>query len=94
MLASNVLKMKGWAVKEVIYGCIRGLDGRTPGCKLGMHTKCFDKIQKSMILDPCRGQNGGSKDSEAVAITALEICVLYRWCMVEDEKILPLKRHW
>ena len=47
-------------MKEVIYGFTRGLDGRIPDCKLGMHINCFNEIQKSMILDPCSSQNGGS----------------------------------
>ena len=45
-------------MKKVIYGCIKGLDGRIPDCKLGMHAKCFNEIKKSMILDPCCRQNG------------------------------------
>ena len=36
-LAQILLKMKRGAVEEVIYGCIRGLDGRIQDCKLGMH---------------------------------------------------------
>ena len=36
------------------------MDGRILDCKLGMHAKCFDEIQKIMIPDPGRGQNGGS----------------------------------
>ena len=46
LFASNILKMKRGAVEEVIYGCTRGLDGRIPDCKLGMHAKCFNEIKK------------------------------------------------
>ena len=58
LFASNILKTKGWDMKEVIHGCINGLDGRITECKLGMHAKCFDEIQRSMIIDPCSRQNG------------------------------------
>ena len=51
MFASNNLKIKGGTVKEVMYGCIRGLDGRIPDCMPAMHADCFDEIQKSMIHD-------------------------------------------
>ena len=41
LVCFKFLTMKGWAVKEVIYGCIMGLDGRMPGCKLPIHVDCF-----------------------------------------------------
>ena len=46
-------------MREVIYGCISGLDGRITDCKLGMHSKCFDEIEKSMIHDVGSRHNNG-----------------------------------
>ena len=60
LFATNIVKRKGWSVKEVIYGCIRGLDGGKTDCKLGMHDKCFGEIQKSMIHDIGSRHNSGS----------------------------------
>ena len=54
-------KMKRGAAEAVIYGCIRGLNGTIPDCKLGMHTNCFNEIQQSMILDPCSRQSTGKE---------------------------------
>ena len=47
-------------MKKVIHGCIRGLYGRMSDCKLGMHAKCFDEIQQSMIHDVRSRHNSGS----------------------------------
>ena len=51
--------MKREAVEAVIYGCMKGLDGRITDCKLEMHAKCFHETQKSFILDPCSRQSAG-----------------------------------
>ena len=48
-------------MKEVIYGCLRGLDVRITDCKLGMHAKCFDEIQRSTIHDIWSRHNCGRK---------------------------------
>ena len=66
-------------MKEVVYGCIRGLDGRITDCKLGMYVKCFNEKQQSLIHDVGSRHNSGSnqlKMLKIVAITALEICIL------------------
>ena len=36
--------MKGGIVEEVIYGGVRGLNGRMFDCKLAMHANCFHEI--------------------------------------------------
>ena len=84
-------------MKKVIYGCIKGLDGRIPDCKLGMHAKCFNEIQKSMILDPCSKHNGVNNRLDRLKSCwhhSLRDLCLHTWCMVEVEKLLPPKRHW
>ena len=73
MFASNIVKMKEETVKEVIYDCIRGLDGRMPYCKLAMHAKCFDEIQKTLLMILGAGTMVATidwTDSKADAITA------------------------
>ena len=60
LFASNIEQAKGWSVKEVIYSCTRGLDGRISDCKLGMHSKCFDEIQRSLIHDVGSGHSSSS----------------------------------
>ena len=70
LFALNILKTKGWAMKEVIYECIRGLDWKISHCKHGMHGNCFNEVQKSMILDPCRRQNSGNN----------KLNILISWC--------------
>ena len=47
-------------MKEVIYGYIRGLDGRISDCMLGMHAKCFDDLQNIIIHDVESRHNSGS----------------------------------
>ena len=42
--------MKRGAVETVIYGCIKGLDGRISDCKLAMHAECFHEVQKASFL--------------------------------------------
>ena len=56
----HILKMKREVLEEVIYGWIRGLEGRIPDCKLAMHANCFNDIWKSMIHDLGSRQNGSS----------------------------------
>ena len=72
--------MKRGAVEAVIYGCIRGLDGRIPDCKLGMHAKCFHDIQKSIILDPCirqsTGNNGLDRLKSCCHHSLKDLCVI------------------
>ena len=51
-------------MKEVFYGCIIGLDGRIPDCKLAMHANCYNEIQKSMIHDIGSMHNSGSNRLE------------------------------
>ena len=70
--------MKKEAVEEVIYGCIRGLDGRALDCKLAMHANCFIEIQKKWFLILVAGimvEAIDWTDSKVVAITALGIIV-------------------
>ena len=89
--------MKRAAVKEVIYGFIRGLDGKIPYCKCRMHASCFNETQKTWFMLVGAGIMMGEIDctgSKAVAITALEICVLTQMVHGGSWKILPSKRHW
>ena len=46
-------------MEEEIYGCIMGLGGRKPDCKLAIYANYFDEIQKSMVHD-LGSRNGGS----------------------------------
>ena len=78
-------------MKEVIYECIRGLDGKIPCCKLGMNAKCFNEIQKSLILDHCCKQNGGSN-----RLDPLKRCChnsLRDLCVYTDVAWWKLKKH-
>ena len=43
--------MKGVVLKEVVHGCVRGLDGRIFDCKLAMHSNYFDEIMKNMLYN-------------------------------------------
>ena len=86
--------MKSGAVKEVIYGCIRGLDGRIPECKLGMHANWFNEIKKEWFMILGTGTMVvviDWTDSKSIAITALEIWVctsawwkLKKYCHQKD----------
>ena len=76
LFASNILNTKGWAMREVIYECIRGLDGRIPDCKLTMHANYLNKKAWFMILGAgIMVRTINWIGSNTVAITALDICV-------------------
>ena len=71
-------------MKEVIYGCKRGLDGRISDCKLGMHAKCFSKYKKALFM--MLGADKivaaiNEKCSKADAIIASKICVFHTGCV-------------
>ena len=53
---------KGKSMRELIYGCIRGMDGRISDCKLRMHAKCVNEIQQSMTHDVGSRHNSGSNE--------------------------------
>ena len=101
MFASNILKMKGGTVEEVIYGCIIGLDGRIPDCMLAMHANCFDEIQKSMIHNLCNRHNGHSNRFDVLKScchdSLWDVCVhtdgawwkLNNYCHQKDVGIYP-----
>ena len=72
LFASIFLKMNSGAVEVVIYGCIRGLDGRIPDCKLRIHANCFHDIQEGPFLILVAGSLMETMDwtgSKAVAST-------------------------
>ena len=74
LFASNIIKMKGGAVEEVIYGCKTGLEGRTPDCNLSMHSNVFNYVQKAWFMIFRAGimiEAIDLTDSKAVAIIAL-----------------------
>ena len=88
LFASHILKTKGWSMKEVIYGCIKGLDGRMPDWKLGMHAKCFNEIVAGRMMVAIDWA-----DSKAVAITTLEICVFTQMVHGGSWKVLQPNRN-
>ena len=42
---------EGAMIDELIFGYIRGLDGKIPDCNLAVHANCFDKIRKNMLYN-------------------------------------------
>ena len=87
--------MKRGAVEAVIYGCIRSLDGKTPDCKLGMHSRCFDKIQKTSFFILVAGnllETMNWTGSKAVAIIASKICVFTQMMHGGQRKYIPTKK--
>ena len=80
-----------WSVKEVIYGCIRRLDGRVPDCKIRMHGKCFNEIQQSLIHDV-----GSRHNSDSNQLKLLESCChhsLRNLCVHTDGAWWKMKKY-
>ena len=78
-------------MKEVIYGCKRGLDGIISDCKLGMHAKCFDEIQKSIIHDIGSRHNSGS-----IQLKIIKSCCHHRirdFCVYIDGAWWKMKKY-
>ena len=48
------------AVKEVIFACVRDLDGRIPDCKFALYANYFNETQIGMIHNLGNRHNGGS----------------------------------
>ena len=59
---------------EVIYSCVRGLDGHVCYCKLAMHANCFDEMRKSMFHDYGSMQNCMRNRSNIVFFDRLNSC--------------------
>ena len=47
----NISKMKRVVVDEVIYGYVRGFNGRIPDCNLAIHANCFNERRKNMLYN-------------------------------------------
>ena len=67
--------MKGGFVEEVIYVCVRDLDGRILDCKLAMHANFFDENMTHDLSSMHNGMRNKSDVTSFDVITVLKICV-------------------
>ena len=74
----SVYKDERGAVEGIICGCVRGLDGIIPDCKLAMHANCFNEIGKEWFIIFAAGKMvlvTDWADSKVNDITTLDIWV-------------------
>ena len=87
--------MKGVIIEEIIFGCIRGLDGKIPDCKLAMHAKCFNEIRKNMLYNLDSKHDSARNGKSLTTLERLKSCCHHSprdFCVLKDGAWWKLKR--